>query len=98
MFGMALNGPHDPTHPVCARMIVAARLATPPATLADTELLMDGELADVKDSGKRLRHSTNVIGRIHVGGLNPVIMGSRRACSSLDSDLNAMAMWRCTHR
>ncbi len=85
-----------PTSPAKSRMRSSAgsvRLATSPAIFEDTNSLwivnspMPGEHA-----GKGLQHAPDVIGRVHVGGLKPVIIGSKRACCFCDSDLYAIAM------
>ena len=45
------------------------------------ELLVDAELADAgEDAGERLQDAADVIDAVHVGGLKPVIIGSKRAC------------------
>jgi hypothetical protein len=64
-----------------------------PSDLGGDELLMDGELTDSgKDTGIDLEYASNVIDRVHVGRLNPVIMGSKRAWSRGGNERKAFAM------
>ncbi len=75
------------------RRIEQARRAA--GNLVGNEFLVDRELADSREhAGKGPQHSPNLIGGVHVARIEPVIIGSNRACRLGESDRYSIAIAR----